>query len=194
MGGSYRRQCDACGKHALSIAIRCPGCGRELPANQVPKGGEGLDLRRFLTPQGVGALLAVVAVLVSATLGRAGEPVEKKVEVQSSMRRGVESSVARPAPLDTARVAALPAEGGSGLRVARTWTNVRKSRSARGPLKAMLMPGDTVLADSLELGWYRVLLEGEVLGYAHRSTLVGLGPGMEQSVVRESRPGTLIQY
>jgi hypothetical protein len=28
-----------------------------------------------------------------------------------------------------------------------------------------------VLADSLEQGWYRVTLEGEVLGYAHRSTL-----------------------
>ena len=35
-----------------------------------------------------------------------------------------------------------------------------------------LSPGDTVLADSLSRGWYRVALEGEVLGYAHRSTLV----------------------
>jgi hypothetical protein len=39
------------------------------------------------------------------------------------------------------------------------------------PLEAVLTPGDTVLADSLEWGWYRVVLEGEVLGYAHRSTL-----------------------
>ncbi len=64
MGGSYR-QCDACGKRALSIANRCPGCGRELPANEVQKGGGGLDLGRFLTPKGVAAVLAVVAVVGS---------------------------------------------------------------------------------------------------------------------------------
>jgi len=185
MGDSYRRQCDACGKRALSIAIRCPGCGRELPTNPVPKGG-GQDLGRFLTPKGVAAVLAVVAVLGSARLGGTVQPRKETAEVESSM--------ARTGPLDTARAAALPSESGSELRVARSWTNVRKSRSARAPLKAMLMPGDTVLADSLEQGWYRVALEGEVLGYAHRSTLAAPGAGMEKSVVRESRPGTLIRY
>jgi hypothetical protein len=165
MGGSYR-QCDACGKRALSIAIQCPGCGRELPANKVPKGSGGLDLGRFLTPKGVAAVLAVVAILVSARLGRAGQPTEEKAEVESSM--------VRTGPLDTARVAARPAESGSELRVARTWTNVRKSRSVRAPVEAVLTPGDTVRADSLEQGWYRVTLEGEVLGYAHRSTLAAL--------------------
>ncbi|MGH2671229.1 MAG: hypothetical protein ACRDH5_19325 [bacterium] len=39
----------------------------------------------------------------------------------------------------------------------------------------MLLPGDTVLADSLERGWYRVALEGEVLGYVYRSTLTAPG-------------------
>jgi len=196
MGGSYRRQCDACGKRALSIAIRCPGCGRELPANKVPQGGGGLDLGHFLTPKGVAAVLAVMAVLVSTSFGRAGEPRGKQAEVQSSMGRVVESSMARTAPLDTARVAALSAESGSQLRVARSWTDVRKSRSARAPVEAVLTPGDTVLADSLEQGWYRVMLEGEVLGYAHRSTLAELGPaaGTGQSLVKESRPGTLIRY
>ncbi|HKG33554.1 MAG TPA: hypothetical protein VKB22_07470, partial [Gemmatimonadales bacterium] len=90
------------------------------------------------------------------------------------------------------------AESGSQLRVARSWTDVRKSRSARAPVEAVLTPGDTVLADSLEQGWYRVMLEGEVLGYAHRSTLAALGAGAAagtgQSLVKESRPGTLIRY
>ena len=80
----------------------------------------------------------------------------------------------RTAPLETAIVAALPAESGSELRVARGWTNVRKSRSARAPIEAVLTPGDTVLADSLVQGWYRVAMEDEVLGYAHRSTLTAL--------------------
>jgi hypothetical protein len=164
MAGSYR-QCDACGKRALSIAIRCPGCGREFPAREVPKGG-GLELGRLLAPKRVAAVLAAVAVLVSASLGRAGQPREEKAEVESSM--------ARTGPLDTARVAELPAESSGDLRVAQGWTNVRKSRSVKAPLEAVLTPGDTVLADSLEQGWYRVALEGEVLGYAHRSTLAVL--------------------
>ena len=165
MGGSYRRQCDACGKRALSIAIRCPGCGREFPAREVPKGG-GLELGRFLTPKGVAAVLAVGAVLVSARLVRAGQPKEAKAEVESSM--------AETAPLEMATGAALPAKSGSELRVARGWTHVRKARSVRAPVEALLTPGDTVLADSLKQGWYRVTLEGEVLGYAHRSTLAAL--------------------
>jgi hypothetical protein len=36
----------------------------------------------------------------------------------------------------------------------------------------VLLPGDTVLADSLSRGWWRVTFEGKVLGYAYRSTLV----------------------
>jgi hypothetical protein len=166
MGGSYRRQCDACGKRALSIAIRCPGCGREFPAREVPKGG-GLELGRFLTPKGVAAVLTIVAVLASASVARTAQPEDE--------RPAVESSMARTAPLETARVAALPAESGSELRVARSWTDVRKSRSERAPVEAVLTPGDTVRADSLSQGWYRVALEGEVLGYAHRSTLAALG-------------------
>jgi hypothetical protein len=172
MRGSYK-QCDACGKRALSIAIRCPGCGCDLPATELPK-DDGLDLGRFITPKGVAAVLVTVAVLVLTALGRAGQPSEVKAEVESSM--------VRPDPLDTARVVASPAESsvalaaesGGELRVARSRTQVRKSRSGRAPLEAMLMPGDTVLADSLEEGWYRVALEGEVLGYADRSTLAAL--------------------
>jgi hypothetical protein len=196
MRGSYRRQCDACGKQALSIAIRCPGCGRELPANQVPKSGGGPDLRRFLTPKWVAAVLGVGAVLVSARLGETSQPPKEKAEVESSMPAQVESSMARTGPSDTAvvAIATLPAESGRELRVARGWTNVRRSRSARAPVEAVLMPGDTVLADSIEQGWYRVVLEGEVLGYAHSSTLAAFGAGTGQSLVKENRPGTLIRY
>jgi hypothetical protein len=72
------------------------------------------------------------------------------------------------AQLDTASVEATPA---GGVLVARTWTNVRRSRSRRAELEAVLTPGDSVFADSLQRDWYRVAYEGEVMGYAHRSTL-----------------------
>ena len=36
---------------------------------------------------------------------------------------------------------------------------------------AVLLPGDTVLADSLRGGWWRVALEGRVVGYVYGGTL-----------------------
>jgi hypothetical protein len=41
-----------------------------------------------------------------------------------------------------------------------------------GDLVTVLLPGDTVVADSLSRGWWRVTFEGKVIGYAYRSTLV----------------------
>jgi hypothetical protein len=176
MGGSYR-QCDACGKRALSIANQCPGCGREFPAREVPKGG-GLEMSRFLSPKAVAAVLAGVAVLASARVAWTDQPLEeKKAEIVSSVARTgpeAESFMAMGGPVETAKVAALPVESRGELRVVQNWTEVRKSRSASAPVEAVLMPGDTVLADSLAEGWFRVKLEGEVLGYADRSVLAAL--------------------
>jgi len=160
MGGSYR-QCGECGKRALSIATRCPGCGRELPAPAVPDIDPALDLSRFLTPRVVAAAVALAAVLAAATLGRAG----RLPELPSSPIAADSNETSEVA------YAILPVEDPGELRVARTWTNVRRSRSTRADLEAMLLPGDTVVADSLHRGWYRVALDGEVLGYVHGSTL-----------------------
>jgi hypothetical protein len=74
--------------------------------------------------------------------------------------------------MDTAVAAASPAASRGERRFARTWTNVRSRRSVGADLVAVLLPGDTVLADSLSRGWWRVTFEGKVMGYAYRSTLV----------------------
>jgi hypothetical protein len=178
MGGSYK-QCVDCGKRALSIATRCPGCGRELPAPAVPEGRAALELGRFLSPAVVAGVLATAAILTTASLGRSSQPVEPESSFvpadSSAASTEVAYAVGATARPDTARAAALPAGSAGELLVARTWIHVRKSRSKNSDLEAMLTPGDTVLADSLERGWYRVALEGEVLGYVHRSTLAGVG-------------------
>jgi hypothetical protein len=62
---------------------------------------------------------------------------------------------------------------GAVPRVTRTWTKVRAARGASADVVAVLLPGDTVLVDSLTNGWWRVALDGRVLGYVHRRTLVG---------------------
>ncbi len=166
MGGSYK-QCLDCGKRALSIATRCPGCGRELLSQPVQKDrpARGRGPARFLSPRLALGGLAAAGVVTVAWIGRA-----------SPAQEGQSSTVAAasvPASSEVAYATTPPTPG--ELLVARTWTSVRKSRSKGADLEAVLLPGDTVLADSLERGWYRVALEGEVLGYVHHSTLAELG-------------------
>ncbi|HUQ15928.1 MAG TPA: hypothetical protein VM094_07715 [Gemmatimonadales bacterium] len=118
-------------------------------------------------------VLAVTAVLTSAK-----QPPSFVAADSVAAFSEVAYAMAATARLDPASAARLPAESAGELLVARSWTSVRQSRRKSAPLEAVLMPGDTVLADSLERGWYRVALDGEVLGYSHHSTL------------KEARPGT----
>jgi hypothetical protein len=169
MGGSYR-QCSECGKRALSIATRCPGCGRELEPQVTPETRPAVDVGRYLS-QGVVAAVALAVVVLAVELG--GESLSPDSTPASAGSAAADSSevayaLGATAQLDTASVEATPA---GGMLVAKTWTNVRRSRSRRAELEAVLSPGDTVLADSLQRDWYRVSYEGEVMGYAYRTTL-----------------------
>ena len=177
MGRSYR-QCTACGKRALSIATRCPACGEELVSPVIREPGRKLELGPLPSPRLLAGVLGTVAVLAAAVLGQSHRSPTKPL-LSSVDSAGIPAEVGYSAlgRLDTS-IAAGSAAAASGTRllVARTWTHVRTARSRRGDLEAVLLPGDTVLADSLSRGWYRVALEGEVLGYVHQSTLVTPGP------------------
>jgi hypothetical protein len=176
MGGSYR-QCSECGKRALSIATRCPGCGRELEHQAAPKTRPVLEVARYL-PSGVVAAVALAAVVLAVEFGGSSDSARSSAAAGSAATDSIAGSsevayaLGATAQLDTASVEATPA---GGILVAKTWTNVRQSRSPRGELAAVLSPGDTVFADSLQRDWYRVALEGEVMGYAYRSTLTTPG-------------------
>jgi hypothetical protein len=114
-----------------------------------------------------------VSVLVYALALRRSAAREREAPVTAAV------PAEAPAPLDTARAAASPTMPDSEptptavTRYARTWTNVRARRSPKGDVVAVLLPGDTVLADSLKDGWWRVALEGRVVGYVYAPTLVG---------------------
>ena len=169
MGGSYR-QCPECGKRALSIATRCPGCQRELPALEATEGGPLQGLARRLLPIVAAGALAAAAVVGLARFGRTGHP-----DQAPSLSTASAGSASHSTEVAYARTPPPPPSDGPRLLLARTWTSVRQTRSRTAMVEAVLLPGDTVLADSLSHGWYRVALEGEVLGYAHRSTLVPAG-------------------
>ena len=160
--------CPECGKRALSIATRCPQCGFEFPARPMEQRSWRSDLGRFLpllVTVGVGAAaIAVVTLVVRRTAGRSEGPATAEVHAAAGSE------------MDTAGAAAAPSASPSERRFARTWTNVRNRRSVAGDLVAVLLPGDTVLADSLSRGWWRVTFEGKVMGYAYRTTLVSDPP------------------
>jgi hypothetical protein len=160
MGGSYI-QCSECGKRALKVATRCPGCGREFPPKAEQHNVFHIDLGRILPLVALaGALVAGAALIMLAVRRESREPAAEET-----------SSVAAAVRFDTTRVAAEPAAPATETLVARSWTHVRNRRTVKGEIAAVLLPGDTVVVDSLERGWWRVALEGEVMGYAHESTL-----------------------
>jgi hypothetical protein len=164
------RECPACGKRALSIATRCPGCGHELLSQPVRRETPVHTGRRRALPA-VALILLATAGLVLLIIPR-GTP--RNLEPLATAAVLPEPAMA----LDTARAAASPAVPDSAPsaeavpRVARTWTKVHDRRSAKADLVAVLLPGDTVLADSLRGGWWRVALEGRVLGYVYAPTLI----------------------
>jgi ribosomal protein L37E len=163
MSPAYRT-CSECGKRALSIATRCPQCGFEFPARPIEQRSWTSDLGRrvpLLLIVGVGAAtIAVVTVVVRRAASR------------SEGSATAEAHAAATPEMDSAMAAASPAASPGERRFARTWTNVRSRRSVAGDVVGVLLPGDTVLADSLRRGWWRVTFEGKVIGYAYRSTLV----------------------
>ena len=171
MATTYR-ECPSCGKRALSIATRCPGCGQEFPSQPIRWQAARPDTGRA-GPLWAAAviLLAVAGVLTLATRRGAAGDGDSPVTADTRAEPPVE--------LETAQAAASPAmpdsvpSAGAVPRRARTWTKVHGRRSTRADLVAVLLPGDTVLADSLRGGWWRVALEGRVLGYVYAPTLVG---------------------
>jgi hypothetical protein len=182
MARSYR-QCE-CGKRALSIATRCPACGRELLGPPVKEESTGVDVGRFLSPRTLGWGLAAAVVVALAVFGRRGRSsADPSSATAGSAGTSAEVGFSRWDALDTVSAPAM-APGASELLVAKTWTHVRKTRRVSGEVEAVLLPGDTVVADSLRRGWYRVALEGEVLGYAHQSTLAVPG-----EIRREAKGG-----
>lgn len=173
MGRTYR-ECPACGKRALSIATRCPACGRELLDEPVRREAPP-DRGRYGPALVMGAVVLVAGAAVAALLVHRGASslpeVTSTAELRAETPVAIETRAAAPFVMP-ARAVVDSAPGADAVsRVARTWTKVHERRSVKSDLSAVLLPGDTVLADSLRGGWWRVALEGKVIGYVFGSTL-----------------------
>ena len=141
-----------------------------------------LGRMRLGSPAIVAGFLALGAILTVTELGqtsgtRGGQPsaIARDTSGASSEVAFIHSEAVSAS--ETVALGAAPARSPGELRVAKSWTHVRKGRSRSADLEAVLTPGDTVFADSLQRGWYRVALDGEVLGYANESMLTPTEPG-----------------
>jgi hypothetical protein len=170
MSGSYR-QCVECGKRALSFATRCPGCGVDLPdpAPFTPD-DSSIQLNWSHSIKGIAVVLGIGGAIVGLGRGtHSTTPLSAETGDVAHGRRG-EVVVEATAAATVAPATATPAPATVTL-VAQSWTNVRGRRSKTSSLEAMLEPGDTVTADSLVAGYYRVAMYGEVLGWAKEANL-----------------------
>lgn len=194
-------ECPQCGGKALSVATRCPHCGVAFPSRPLRRPASGHRLDRLRPALAVGGVLVLGAALLVVVMPRIGSksaapvrgapsgdttptlaappgvvPAVSAAESVASDGVPPESGApAGPRALSTAPV--TPASASSlARRFARTWVNVRGARGRAAPAVRVLNPGDAVQVDSLSRGWYRVLIDGRVAGYVHRSNLDPVPP------------------
>lgn len=185
-------ECPSCGKTALRVAHRCPHCGLNFTADMIPP-AEPRRLRGLWVV--VGALVASAVVVVvarnrmddrppPAPARPAAEAVTPPIRVESptpAPDSAVDSTpepAAAPPQEETAPVPAptAAAAGDQLRRYATTWVNVRERRGPNATPVRVLEPGEAVLVDSLAGGWYRVVLDGQPIGYAYYANLGETAP------------------
>lgn len=177
-------ECPQCAHRALSVATRCPRCGFAFPARplQRPDAGRRRDWPSAL----LAGVIVIGALAVMVILRRPGatRPPVDRVPATSAQPPGAPglpdagrkgAKAGSPAGAERSHSVAPPAQGKPSpagvTRYARTWTNVRDGRAQAAPSVRVLNPGEEVLVDSLQGGWYRVLADGRPVGYVHRSNL-----------------------
>ena len=165
MSGNYI-QCPECGKRALRIATRCPQCGHEFFSGTSDAERSAEPRRALSFP--VFAVTATVLIALVVGIGWWAR--------RSPMERAQGTAVIAPETVtepDTAFPgdSATPAPLAPERRFTRTWTNVRTKRSTSADIAAVLLPGDTVLVDSLQRGWWRATFEDSAIGYVQQSTV-----------------------
>ena len=81
-----------------------------------------------------------------------------------------------PTPVAPSATAALPAVNGQVQRYAKDWVNVRSRRRPGAHIVRVLNRGQAVMVDSLSEGWWRVMIDGQAVGYVYRAYLDTVPP------------------
>jgi ribosomal protein L37E len=183
--------CPRCGQKALSIATQCPHCGDPFETRH---SYEGAGSRPRKTP--VALILVALGVIylgvddlrhgseapadASPPLAMHADPIPPPPpELQSPSPPEL-----RPETSDTSAAPERPSTEGETdpqeRRYTTIWANVREARRPMAPVVTVLQPGEPVLVDSLSEEWYRVVADGQKLGYVYRE-LVDTAPPVTQN-------------
>jgi len=178
-------ECPECGHRALGVATRCPRCGFAFPARPLHR--PDASRRRDWPSALLAGVIVIGAAAAVATLRWPGS----RQPVSGHHPTPPERTATLPAPSPVARQDPGRRAGPSGpssqepapslsatgvIRYARTWVNVREGRDREASSVRVLNPGEKVIVDSLQGGWYRVSADGQPLGYVHRSNLDAAPP------------------
>jgi len=185
-------QCPRCGQKALSVATRCPRCGDPFETHHYPSSSPRRRIPAALILVGLGAIYFGFDILRRGPgvledgfspppTAIAPVPVPKPPPTPPAPAPS-NPLPAAPAPVVVAEPrAAEPVAGNSQERRYTTiWANVREARRPMAPVVTVLHPGEPVLVDSLSEEWYRVVAEGQKLGYVY-SALVDTAPPTERN-------------
>jgi hypothetical protein len=192
-------KCPSCGETALRVAQRCPHCGLIFTPDMIPPAEPNRLQRPLLLAGALVALVAVVMVARNQTEPRAAppRPAQAATVPTESQPEPPVTAIAPPIPVQPPAPArdstvdstppppaappkatpTSPSPTGEQLqRYATTWVNVRVRRGPDAAAVRVLDPGEAVLVDSLVGGWYRVLIDGQSIGYAYGSNLSEAAP------------------
>lgn len=173
--------CGKCGEPVAVHASVCRNCGVPDPRRRRFRISP-----RFAVGVGVAAALLVTAVSSSQRPERpplsaipdtaAGSIVTTEDTVPVTPDPVLSNRQIGPPPPRPSREAAPPppipdSTTDGQVRWADTWVNVRAGRGLSYPVVLTLDPGEMVVVDSLRLGWWVVVADGERVGYVANSVL-----------------------
>jgi hypothetical protein len=176
-------QCPNCGQKALSVATQCPHCGVPFEIRhdyRIPRPRPRIPLIVLVVVALTMVMLGVDffrrspgpgnAAPAAPAVAKAKDSIRKPgPEARSSRARPVESP---PTPTPRSRTTGEVARAVSGAQkpsYTKIWVNVRRARRPTATVVKVLRPGEPVLVDSLREGWYRVVADGEGVGYVYRA-------------------------
>ena len=199
--------CPRCGRKALSIATQCPHCGDPF---EIRHSYEGSGSRPRKTPVALVLVALGVIYLGVGGLRRgpdapdgASPPLTMDADptppplpepqspsppelLSPSPSEPLSPSPSEPNPAteqtsaDAERPVTADEVDPQERRYTTIWANVREARRPMAAVVTVLQPGESVLVDSLSKEWYRVVADGQKLGYVYRE-LVDTAPPVTQN-------------
>ncbi len=176
--------CPGCGKPYLSVATRCPHCGRIL---MKPASTRTYEARRLnLWPAGLslGALIAII-LLVGLWTGALERPVVRETGEQNGdelaerplfIEHPPEETEVLPVPPTPEPITPRdpPAQPlpGTEVRWLANWANIREAPDLEASVVVIMRPGQEVAVGRRVAGFREVIMDGAVLGYVATSLLL----------------------